>query len=281
MINIISILISRELDISLVHMKQEYEKCEEYWSKKLEMERDDFSEEQRLSDERLNELILKIHEYEEQFAPKSQNSTLPTIDEKYSLELQFTDLEEEFDKYRKEMDLQLKAKVDEIDELKEKLKSLEEKSLTNGFQSPHLDKRNGSSSGSPIGYLWSQGTIHTPYSKVNNKRHSVRDYHNPAFAQSSQSPKCEETVRCSSDGEKDKMQLNPIQRPGLALRSSSAGALRDEEPERDKTPTMIHCAELEGQLRRQQLQSVSCFFIYLSALASPVVFKMLKLSRFC
>lgn len=64
-------------------MKVEYERCEEYWNAKLSEEREVFAEEQRASDERLAELVDKIAEYERQFT-----RSLPTIDEKYSLELQ-------------------------------------------------------------------------------------------------------------------------------------------------------------------------------------------------
>lgn len=229
-------------------MKFEYDKCEEYWSRKLDEEREIYTEEQKLSDERLTELISKISEYEEQFAPKTNNSTLPTIDEKYSLEMQFTDLEEEFNKYKCEKEVELMAKVEELEKLKETLKNLEQANNLN------WDKKDGdSTASSPIGYLWSQGTIQTPYKKTNDKKASVRDYHNPAFVQTSQPNKHEENVRCSSDSEKDKSILNPIQRPGLTHRSSSVGTLRDERGDGDKLAGMINCADLEGQLRKQHM----------------------------
>lgn len=214
-------------------MKVEYDKCEEYWTNKLEEERDIYNEEQKISDERLTELISKISEYEQQFAPKDSSNMLPTIDEKYSLEAQFTDLEGEFEKYKQEKETEFALKNDEITKLKEKIKVLEDKLTVNGHS-------NGVTS--PIDYLWSQGTIHSPYK---NEKRCVRDYHNPAYAKKQSS----DTVRCSSDSEKDLPGVNPIQRPALGQRSSSAGALRSEESE--EAPHMINCADLEGQLRQQ------------------------------
>lgn len=64
-------------------MKSEYERCEEYWSRKVEEERALHAEELRAGDERLAELVARVRDYEAQFA-----RSLPTIDEKYSLELQ-------------------------------------------------------------------------------------------------------------------------------------------------------------------------------------------------
>lgn len=93
-------------------MKLEYDKCEEYWTCKLDDERELFAEEQRAGDERLADLVAKIAEYERQFTPHSTPHTgLPTIDETYSLELQFSDLEDEFTKYKREQEAELKTKV--------------------------------------------------------------------------------------------------------------------------------------------------------------------------
>lgn len=235
--------IIKELETNLAEVKSQYETCEQYYEMKLEEERDFFADEQKASDERLQELISKITEYEQQFVPKTNNSTLPTIDEKYNLEVQFTDLETEFEEYKIITEKELKIKTEEIEQLKDKIKVLEVRS---NEQSPmNWDKRDTSPASSPIGYLWSQGTIQSPFAK--DKR-PIRDYQNPAFARSNQTNKFgEESGRCSSDGEKEK--LKAIQRP--SQRSSSVGALRDEA---DKLPTMIHCSELEGHLRRQTTQ---------------------------
>lgn len=113
-------------------MKLEYDKCEEYWTCKLEDERELFAEEQRAGDERLADLIAKIADYERQFAPESAagdpahpppaahpphpahhpaHHPLPTIDETHSLELQFSDLEDEFAKYKTEKEAELASKV--------------------------------------------------------------------------------------------------------------------------------------------------------------------------
>ncbi|KAJ0175373.1 hypothetical protein K1T71_008532 [Dendrolimus kikuchii] len=88
----------KDLETSLEQMKFEYDKCEEYWSRKMDEERMMFNEEQRLGDERLADLVAKIADYERQFAATA--TALPTIDEKYSLEAQVNDLEEEYTKFK-------------------------------------------------------------------------------------------------------------------------------------------------------------------------------------
>lgn len=191
-----------------------------------------YNEEQRLSDERLTELFAKISEYEQQFAPKSMSYTLPTIDEKCSLEVQFNDLDDEYQKYKNDTETQLAIKEKEIDDLKFKLKELEKKIASNV---------NGhSNASSPIDYLWNhQGTIQSPF------KSEKRDYQNPAFKPTES---IDGNVRCSSDSERDNASVNPIQRPLLAARSSSADALGRDDAD---APQMINCAELEGQLRQQ------------------------------
>ncbi|XP_046962122.1 blastoderm-specific protein 25D isoform X2 [Vanessa cardui] len=114
----------KELESSLEQMKVEYDKCEDYWTCKLEDEREAFAEEQRAGDERLADLVSKIADYERQFAPVAPHG-LPTIDEKCSLELQFTDLEEEFAKYRSEKEAEVTNKAEEIKRLKAKVEELE------------------------------------------------------------------------------------------------------------------------------------------------------------
>ncbi|CAB3250874.1 unnamed protein product [Arctia plantaginis] len=113
----------KDLEMSLEQMKAEYDKCEEYWSNKLEEERDAYNEEQRLGDERLSELIAKIADYERQFtrAPLA----LPTIDERHSLEAQFTDLDEEFAVYRRTKEAELQAALAESARLAERVDALE------------------------------------------------------------------------------------------------------------------------------------------------------------
>lgn len=90
-------------------MKVEYDRCEEYWASKLEDEREVFAEEQRAGDERLAELARAIADYERQFAP-SRPRALPPIDEG-ALELQVTELEDEFAKYRTEKEAEIASKV--------------------------------------------------------------------------------------------------------------------------------------------------------------------------
>lgn len=112
-------------------LKAEYEQCEDYWCTKLEEERELFEQEQKMSDEKFSELIIKMTEYEEQFNPSSKHDgRLSPIEERYGLEQQYNDLEEEFEHWRNETQEELFKKEKEIEELKVKLSSQKRLSLT-------------------------------------------------------------------------------------------------------------------------------------------------------
>ncbi|XP_012288613.1 blastoderm-specific protein 25D isoform X2 [Orussus abietinus] len=113
-----------ELERSLDLLRAEYEQCEDYWAGKLEEERQLFEQEQKISDEKLSELIAKMAEYEEQFGSgdKSRNDgRLSPIEERFNLEQQYIDLEEEFQKWKCQIQEDLSKKDHEIKELREKL----------------------------------------------------------------------------------------------------------------------------------------------------------------
>lgn len=85
-----------DLEASLEQMRKEYEDCEDYWQGKLNEERQLYEDEQRTSDEKFNELLRKMTEYEEQFANSSEkDGRLSPITENSRLEEQFADLEAE------------------------------------------------------------------------------------------------------------------------------------------------------------------------------------------
>ncbi|XP_017888510.1 uncharacterized protein LOC108629986 [Ceratina calcarata] len=117
-----------ELERSLELLKIEYEECEDYWTAKLEEERQLFEQEQKISDEKFSELITKMAEYEELFSPvdKIKNGgRLSPIEEKFNLEQQYLDLEEEFEKCKLEMREEICQKDKEIKDLEDKIKKLE------------------------------------------------------------------------------------------------------------------------------------------------------------
>ncbi|CAL1679415.1 unnamed protein product [Lasius platythorax] len=124
----------QELERSLHLLKGEYEECEDYWAAKLEEERQLFEQEQKISDDKLAELINKIVEYEELISPsdKSKNcgGRLSPIEEKFTLEQQYIALEEEFEKWRIKTENDISQKNLEIGELREKLR-LAEQPITN------------------------------------------------------------------------------------------------------------------------------------------------------
>ncbi|XP_072761910.1 uncharacterized protein Bsg25d [Anoplolepis gracilipes] len=124
----------QELERSLDLLKTEYEECEDYWAAKLEEERQLFEQEQKISDDKLAELINKIVEYEELISPsdKSKNcgGRLSPIEEKFTLEQQYIALEEEFEKWRIKTETDISQKNLEIEDLREKLR-LAERPVTN------------------------------------------------------------------------------------------------------------------------------------------------------
>ncbi|XP_012522185.1 ninein [Monomorium pharaonis] len=125
----------QELERSLDLLKAEYEECEDYWAAKLEEERQLFEQEQKISDDKLVELINKITEYEELISPSDKsknNGRLSPIEEKFNLEQQYIDLEEEFEKWKIQTENDIFQKNLEIGDLREKLR-LVEQPITNDF----------------------------------------------------------------------------------------------------------------------------------------------------
>ncbi|XP_055595694.1 blastoderm-specific protein 25D isoform X2 [Uranotaenia lowii] len=169
-----------ELEASLEQMSKEYEACEDYWQAKVNEERQLFEEEQRVSDDKFNELLKKMAELEEQFAgqggSKSEDGRLSPIEEKDILEQQYLDLELEL----QQSQLMLEEKTHEVDKLRNRILELEKRnkyhsdallSSSPRVASPEMD----SPASSPISYLWNQSTIQAPV--------AARDYHNPNWCQ--------------------------------------------------------------------------------------------------
>ncbi|XP_076178154.1 blastoderm-specific gene 25D isoform X2 [Ptiloglossa arizonensis] len=121
-----------ELERSLDLLKIEYEECEDYWTAKLEEERQLFEQEQKISDEKFSELIAKMEEYEELISPvdKVKSGRLSPIEEKFNLEQQYLDLEEEFEKWKAQVEEDISQKNKEIKNLHETVKSLERPKMT-------------------------------------------------------------------------------------------------------------------------------------------------------
>lgn len=94
-----------DLENSLQLMKEEYDKTEDYWHEKLQEARELYEQDKIEADERLQDLLMKIKEYEELVLSPSagNNERLPPIEERASLERQVTDLEEECEELRHEL----------------------------------------------------------------------------------------------------------------------------------------------------------------------------------
>lgn len=107
-----------DLELCIEQLKNEYERCEDYWSAKLDEERNMFEQENCQNSEKLTELMLKLTEFEAQYnCSDTTDSRLPIIDEKGSLEKQYMDLEEEYEDFR----LKIIKEIDEKNLLLEKL----------------------------------------------------------------------------------------------------------------------------------------------------------------
>ncbi|XP_043263150.1 blastoderm-specific protein 25D [Colletes gigas] len=122
-----------ELERSLDLLQIEYEECEDYWTAKLEEERQLFEQEQKISDEKFSELIAKMEEYEELISPVDKvksSGRLSPIEEKINLEQQYLDLDEEFEKWKTQVEEEISQKDKEIKCLHETVKSLERPTMT-------------------------------------------------------------------------------------------------------------------------------------------------------
>ncbi|EDS42568.1 blastoderm specific protein 25d [Culex quinquefasciatus] len=177
-----------ELEASMEQLSKEYEACEDYWQSKLNEERQLYEEEQRIADDKFNELLKKMAEYEEQFAgqaggggssSKSEDGRLSPIEEKDVLEQQYLDLEAEFQQAQQ----MLEEKSHEVDkfrcrilELEQLVKYPSEAMLATPprIETPEMEE---SPASSPISYLWNQSTIQAPATTT------TRDYQNPNWCQ--------------------------------------------------------------------------------------------------
>jgi ninein len=120
----------KELEKNLEQMAKEFENCEDYWQSKLNEERQLYEDEQRQSDEKFNELLKKMGEYEEQFAAVSEKNDgrcLSPIEEKCQLEQQYEELEAEAEEIRAHAEMVLREKAKEVCQLRLKVQSLEQR----------------------------------------------------------------------------------------------------------------------------------------------------------
>ncbi|XP_008553801.1 blastoderm-specific protein 25D [Microplitis demolitor] len=132
----------KKLETDLELLRNEYYQCEDYWENKLEEERLIVEQEQKITDDKLTELINKIAEYEEQFSggDKKNDGRLSPIDEKFNLEQSYTDLEDEFEEFKRRMQETLEERESELMIMQEKLKAYEKDCVDTGVQVPDDDK---------------------------------------------------------------------------------------------------------------------------------------------
>lgn len=125
-----------DMEKSLTMMRDEYERCEDYWAGKLDEERQLAEQEQQITDEKFSELMAKIREYEELFADdhmrrssKSTDGRLETIEEQDALEKQVLELEEELEDVRRLAETKLIEKESETQKLRDQLHLLQHCSI--------------------------------------------------------------------------------------------------------------------------------------------------------
>lgn len=190
---------NQELESNLELMRKEYEDTEDYWQGKLGEERQLNEEEQRISDEKFNELLKKMSEYEEQFpSPPEKDGRLSPIEEKCQLEMQYAELEAETEEIKDLARQMLEEKAKEISDLQQKVKELRQHIGERFTPPPHNADMNSPAS-SPINYLWQQSTIQAP----------ARDYQNPNWNTAPTHP-----IQCSYPAEEtERKTISPIQRP--------------------------------------------------------------------
>lgn len=190
---------NQELESSLDLMRKEYEDCEDYWQGKLSEERQLYEEEQRISDEKFNELLKKMSEYEEQFpCPLEKDGRLSPIEEKCQLEMQYAELEAETEEIKDLARQMLDEKSKEISDLQNKVKELHQR-IGENFTPPPPNTDMDSPASSPINYLWQQSTIQAP----------ARDYQNPNW-----NSKSTHSIQCTYPTEEaERKTISPIQRP--------------------------------------------------------------------
>ncbi|XP_019870125.2 ninein isoform X2 [Aethina tumida] len=123
---------NKELEAKIVEyenclelLRNEMVQCEDYWETKIDEERQIFEQEHKLTSDTLTDLLVKLKEYEDQFASQDQtDNRLPPIVETENLEKQFTDLEQEYEDYKNKTDAEIFRKDEEISVLREQLEKL-------------------------------------------------------------------------------------------------------------------------------------------------------------
>lgn len=218
-----------EMESSLDLMRKEFDSLEDYWQGKLNEERVLFEEEQRVNDDKFNDLLQKMMEYEEQFSstmkkdgqPEERDPRLSPIEERGFLEQQYMDLEEELNGLKRI----LREKNEEIKALRADVNKNRQLPSIVAAQDPFnisIDQTSppvSPAASSPINYLWSQSTIQAP----------ARDYQNPNWQQKKEpqqqqlppTPPSGKDLEMTLDVEEAPIVVSPIQKPkpGSLLRN--------------------------------------------------------------
>lgn len=230
---------NQELECSLEQMRKEFEDLEDYWQNKLTEERQLYEMEQQKSNDKFDELLKKMAEYEEQFLMErdaSKDGRLSPIEEKCQLEQQYAELEAETEDIKCQAREMLDKKASEILALQEKVKRLQHRivdSNANGSQASRTPENLDSAASSPISYLWHQSTIQAP----------ARDYQNPNWngahinvQQSVQLSVVE--IETGTETSTFSKAISPIQRPASPFTNSQKQA-KDTTDKHDSDASSI------------------------------------------
>lgn len=237
-----------ELEASLEQMRKEFEDLEDYWQEKLNDERLMYESDQQKSNDKFNELVQKMAEYEEQYMQGlEKDGRLSPIEEKSQLEQQYTDLEQEMEELRNHARELLESKSSEVEGLQEKVKRLQHRVIESvaASESASLGRistrtpDHESPASSPISYLWAQSTIQAP----------ARDYQNPNWSKPLSS-----AVVGGTDMLVTASPIGPIQRPTTPMRSD------------DKRDSDVSSVKSYGTASVASTHSMYIICIYLNSL---------------
>lgn len=223
----------QEMESTLDLMRKEFESLEDYWQGKLNEERVLFEEEQRVNDEKFNDLLQKMLEYEEQFSTtmkkdERDSGRLSPIEEKDILEQQYMDLEEELNGLKRI----LREKNEQIKSMRSSTSvGVEGKNRVQVLPSivaaadpsfnVAIDQTSPpeSPASSPINYLWSQSTIQAP----------ARDYQNPNWQKQKKQEEKKELLEMALDVEEAPIVVSPIQKPkpGSLVKLENGGGVEN------------------------------------------------------
>lgn len=156
-----------DLEQSLELLRNEYDRCEDYWANKLDEERKYFDQDKQQSDAEFKELLTKMNELGESIQIEDSNK-LPVIEED-SNENQFMELQDEFEEYKLMAEKQIQNQQTEIDNLKQIVHELKNKK-TSDAETQSVVEVESKEVNTESELLWVPSPQQTPHASVHRTR---------------------------------------------------------------------------------------------------------------